>query len=364
MVDRLSNDFSFHIVTLNRDGCDREPYSNIDRDLWVPVNKAMVMYLDPATVSMQRLVSIVTDCTPDVIYLNSFFDPTFTQRILVARRLGLLGKIPIVLAPRGEFSEGALQLKQVKKRIYIRLSRLTGLYRDLIWQASSLFEQADILRQLKFVPEDDIRIATDLTPHGNLSDFKWVPRQPGEPLRVCFLSRISPKKNLDFALRVLSMVQTPILFTIYGPKEVPAYWMKCKQLIANLPANVRAFYAGPIHPDEVTRTLSLHDLFFFPTRGENYGHVIHEALNSGLPVLLSDQTPWDDVVERSVGWTYSLYDVENFARTIDEISEWDSERLAQMRTRATSFAKEKATNNEVLHANRQIFYSAISGRRS
>jgi hypothetical protein len=38
--------------------------------------------------------------------------------------------------------------------------------------------------------------------------------------------------------------------------------------------------------------LAEYDLFLFPTLGENYGHVISEALASGCPVVISDQTPW------------------------------------------------------------------------
>ena len=58
--------------------------------------------------------------------------------------------------------------------------------------------------------------------------------------------------------------------------------------------------------DEVLSALSGHDLFFLPTLGENYGHVIHEALLSGSQVLLSDQTPWRGLTEAGLGWDLPL----------------------------------------------------------
>lgn len=361
MVERLSDDFAFRIVTQDRDAGEREPYLGIARDTWNPVGRAQVMYLDPAGVSVRRLVDLVAATAPDAIYLNSFFDPIFTQRILLARRLGRLGKTPVVLAPRGEFSAGALQLKQTRKNVYLRLSSLAGLYRGLTWQASSDLERADIQRHLRFVRTADIRIAMDLAPLEEPAVGAWSPRPDGEPLRVCFLSRISPMKNLDFALRALAAVRAPVVFTVHGPKEVPAYWAECERLIACLPPNVRVVYGGSVHPDAVKRTMAQHDLFFLPTRGENYGHVIHEALHAGLPVLISDQTPWGAVDERGAGWAFPLDNVADFARTIDEVATWDRERLAATRARATDYAREKAVSAEVLQANRAVFAAAVHG---
>ena len=361
MADRLSDDFAFRIVTQDRDAGEREPYPGIAHDTWNPVGRAQVMYLDPAGVSVRRLVDLVAATAPDAIYLNSFFDPIFTQRILLARRLGRFGKTPVVLAPRGEFSAGALQLKQTRKNVYLRLSSLAGLYRGLTWQASSELERADIQRHLRFVRTADIRIAMDLAPLEEPEGGAWLPRSDGEPLRVCFLSRISPMKNLDFALRALAAVRAPVVFTVHGPKEVPAYWAECERLIACLPPNVRVGYGGSVHPDAVKQTMARHDLFFFPTRGENYGHVIHEALHAGLPVLISDQTPWGAVAERGVGWAYPLNDVADFARTIDEVATWEAERFARVRARATDFASEKTMDAAVLQANRAVFTSALAG---
>jgi len=298
------------------------------------------------------------------VYLNSFFDPTFTQRILLARRLGRLGKVPVILAPRGEFSEGALDLKRMKKMVFLRLSTLAGLYRDIIWQASSMHERSDILRNLSFVDTEDIRKAMDLAPVDCGKAVERTTRKEGGPLRVCFLSRISPKKNLDFALRSLAQVKEGVVFTVYGPKELPVYWAGCESLISVLPSNARVVYGGEIHPSDVERTLAQHDLFFFPTRGENYGHVIHEALGAGLPVLLSDQTPWGEVVERGVGWTLPLDSGTAYARVIDEVASWGDGHFSRTRTLATEFALERAINPEVLDANRALFLTAIGGNRS
>jgi glycosyltransferase involved in cell wall biosynthesis len=169
------------------------------------------------------------------------------------------------------------------------------------------------------------------------------------------LSRIAPKKNLDFALRVLANVQSKVFFTIYGPIEAPAYWLACQELISTLPTNVQVFYSGEVRPIDVRKRLAEQDLFFLPTRGENYGHVIHEALSAGLPVLISDQTPWQEVNMRGVGWTFSLDSEKAFAQQIDTVAAWSEEITTEMRHSAQVYAQERAIDPAVLKANRTLF---------
>lgn len=355
MAARLGDEFDFCIVTLDRDSGESCRYEGIDNDVWVPVDKARVTYCDPSALSVRKLAKLVAEVSPNIVYLNSFFDSTFTQRMLLARWLGAIEDIPVVLAPRGEFSEGALKLKRIKKMTYIRLCEKLGLYRNLRWQASSALESADIRRNLSFVANSDVHEAMDLAPLPEQGLMPTLGRQAGEPLRVCFLSRITPMKNLDFALRVLGMVKTEVTFTIYGPIAAPDYWADCERIIAALPRHVSVIYAGEIRPENVGSTLGTHDLFVLPTRGENYGHVIHEALGAGLPVLLSDQTPWQQVTERGVGWTLPLEEPANFARTIDDVYAWDRYKAQSTARRAIALAHEKSNDSAVLKANRLLF---------
>src|SRR5690606_1255432 len=97
-------------------------------------------------------------------------------------------------------------------------------------------------------------------------------------LKIAFLSRISPIKNLTYALKVLSKIKKSIQFDIYGPLEDKTYWQECQDIIENMPENIKVNYKGQLNPNMVVDTLSEYDLFFMPTQGENYGHVIAEAL--------------------------------------------------------------------------------------
>jgi len=43
-------------------------------------------------------------------------------------------------------------------------------------------------------------------------------------------------------------------------------------------------------------------LFLLPSHTENFGQVIAEAMVWGVPVLVTDTTPWADVATRNAGW--------------------------------------------------------------
>lgn len=360
-VDRLSHEFDIRIVTSDHDVHDSEPYSSVQVNAWNQIDKAHVFYASANQLTLRGIVRLLRETPHDVLYLNSFFTPRFTGLPLLARRLGLAPQVPCVIAPRGEFSPGALALKATKKKLYLALTRAIGLYKGFRWQASSEHERADILRTLPYVRPDDIHVAMDLAPVDTTDPDVTLTRKRkiGESLRVCFLSRITPMKNLDFALRVLAKVRSDVVFTIYGPKEVPAYWQTCEGLISTLPENIKVKDGGEVHPCEVKQKLAQQDLFFLPTRGENYGHVIHEALTAGLAVLISDQTPWDDVESRSVGWALPLDAEQPFAQRIDTIAGWPAEALSETRRLAQAFALERSVDSAVLEANRSLFLNAI-----
>jgi glycosyltransferase involved in cell wall biosynthesis len=249
--------------------------------------------------------------------VNSFFSPCFSL-LPVALAAIDPGGPQIVVAPRGEFSPAALRLKRFKKMVTLGTALASGAYRKVIWHASTETEAADI-RRVVGRSARDIRISTDVTlPPADLFDLAQTNDlvTTRRPLRVCFLGRIAPMKNLDFALRVLSTSDVSIEFDIYGPVEDTRYAEQCWRLVETLPPNVRAEFKGPIEHREVSRILARYHLLFLPSRGENFGHVIAEALGVGTPVLISNRTPWLDLRSKRLGWDIDLADEQGFRDAI------------------------------------------------
>jgi glycosyltransferase involved in cell wall biosynthesis len=368
MVDQLGDEFDFHIITMDRDFGAAEPYQNITVDAWNTVGKAKVYYASPGFRSLNRLVKLVSETAHDVLYFNSAFDPVFTLWPLLNRNLGRIFSRSVVLAPRGEFSEGALALKRWKKMSYLMGARMQRFYRDVIWQASSQYEAEDIRRAMRSVVNNirvtgnlaqKIVIAPDLPTTIDVNDAMDVERvRTHDRLYVVFLSRITPIKNLDFALRVLRRVSAPVVFNIYGPMEDKVYWRQCEALIASLPGHIQVKYLGEVEHSKVASVIALHDLFFLPTRGENYGHVIAEALATGTPVLIADTTPWRNLKQAGVGRDLPLTAEQPHAEFIDYCAALDATAFRDWRIRVREFAIERLVNASSVDANRSLLMEA------
>lgn len=353
----LGDEVNFRLVTSDRDIMDDRPYASVASGAWSPVGKASVLYLAPGDVSLELIGGVARQLEPEALYLNSFFDTRFTLRVLAARRLGRLPSARLILAPRGEFSAGALSLKSARKNAYIASLKTTGLLNDVEWHASTPFEAGEIRAALGRRATRHIHVAPDLgaMPLGDIPE--WQPRAADEPFRVCFLSRISPMKNLGGAISALAHMRSPTIFTVYGPIEDEAYWQKCLRESEGLPAHVSVVYEGSLDRAAVHTTIARQDAFFLPTFGENYGHVIPEALSVGLPVVISDQTPWKGLAEKGVGYDGRLDD-RAFARELDKLASLDARALGAMRLRCQDYARSVITSVEAVAANRRIFAPA------
>lgn len=355
MVEALGDGIDYKIVTADRDLLDVDPYRGVLPGKWQKVGKASVMYLSPEMINVRFLISIIKREKFDVLYLNSLFSfwfsilPHLLFRIFSGRGQGG----GVVLAPRGELSMGALSIKPLRKRVFLLFSGFLGAYRDLILQASSLDEANDIKKNLPSARR--VVVARDLP------DLSFVSsgcrfNEVSSALRVIFLSRISPMKNLHFALEVLAGVKVPVVFDIWGTEEDLVYWSRCKEIVGNLPGNISVKYCGPVSHDLVSETMARYDLFFLPSLGENYGHVIAEAVSVGTPVLISDRTPWRGLAESGAGWDLALEGgVEPFALALQDAYGRVQGGSAEWRERVYLFAKSFLVDQAVLDSNRSLF---------
>ena len=358
MIAALGDEFDMRVVTSDRDLDDDQPYSHLkEKEDWKRVGKGTVLYLPPHRKRLRDILRVLKATPHDVLYLNSFFDPVFTLKPLLAWRLNLISARRCVVAPRGEFSPGALGLKARKKQTFLRFARWVGLYRGIEWHASSAYEAADIRRAMGQIAQN-VRIATDLPDMTIRPVQRKRVHKASEPLRVCFLSRISPMKNLDYALAVLARVTSPVIFTIHGPREDMAYWNKCRQLIDDLPDAITVIDGGAVESTQVVQVLSRQDLLFLPTQGENYGHVIVEALSVGTRVLLSDQTQWRGLSDAGVGYDLPLDSPDAFVQAIEAEAQTDG--IPDSVDRIATYLEKTLRVDDTIAANRELFRTSAS----
>lgn len=347
LFDKAGKDISFKLITSDRDLGDAASYTSVKYGDWNTVGNAKVFYAQPTMSDNRHIIKILYERNYDIVYLNSFFSARFSIFPLVIAKI--LGR-KIILGPRGEFSSGALSLRSLKKRIFIKLYKFLWLHRSTIFQASSEYEAEDIRKVLG--AKVDIQVAEDI---GTQEFTDFLPTKTSAILKVVFVSRISPMKNLLGALELLGNVCQPVLYHIYGPIEDHDYWAQCESVIAALPLNIQVEYKGELRPEQVVKTISAYDLFFMPTKGENYGHVIAEALCAGLPLLIANTTPWRNLHKHGIGWDLPLNDPDAFSAVIDQLALKTPSEHQQLREKVLGWAKVKLSQRGAIEDNIAMF---------
>mgnify|MGYP003706719991 CR=1 FL=1 len=363
MIDRLGGEFDFKILTSDRDEGDQNSYKNVVLNKWNSVGNVSVYYLPPEDRSFSNVTNIIKNTQHDILYLNSCFDLPFTIYPLISRKLGMIPKKPVVIATRGEFSKSALNIKKWKKICFMYIAHILALYKNINWQASSDFEANDIKKALS---KDNLKIsvAPNIPKYLKPSIFQDSISSPKtlKSFKICFLGRVSPVKNLDFALNVLSRLSIEIEFDIYGPAskdEDKKYWNYCMKIIEKIPSNIKVKYKGPIENHLVNEMFKKYNLFFFPTKGENFGHVILESMSAGTPPLIANTTPWRNLDKQNAGWDIALNSPDKFVSVIEKIALLDEGKYKDLRNSVRNYAEKFANNDSILESSRQLFMNAL-----
>jgi glycosyltransferase involved in cell wall biosynthesis len=367
LIDQLGTEIDFRVIAGDRDLGESQPYAGLSSEVWQAVGKATVAYVPMSRVGPYRLCKLIRESKSDALYVNSFFHPRVFGVPLFVRRTRLIPRLPVVLAPRGAFSAGALGIKAWRKRFYLMASRLLTIGDAILWHATSELEVDDIRRTIG--RNARIALAPNLCAADNASFVsRCEPKQPGR-LRLVFLARINRKKNLLGAMKLLRRVPGNTSLDIYGPLEDRAYWQACQAEIGQLPANVCVRYRGAISPSEVHSTLANYDGLLLPTLGENFGHAIIESLAAGCPLVISDRTPWRNLQTRGVGWDLPLESLADFERVLEELVAMEEADHRVLRENCRFYARRFLVGGQfnsplpVPHRDRERGISAIEQSR-
>lgn len=301
----------------------------VPRDDWLPSGRARVRYVD-----RRRLDAVVRALAsappPDVVYVNGLFDPVFSMLVRAwARRR----RLPVLLAPRGELSPGALAIRGGRKRTFLRVAAATGLDAGVVWHASTPREAEDI----RAVVGADADVVVREDDHALPVRADRSVAEPG-PLRLVYVSRLVPNKGLHVLLEALALVDEPWTLDVHGIAEDAAYAARCEALVDAHDMRDRVAMHGPLEPHAVRDAFAHHDLFAFPTAFENFGHVIPEALSVACPVLAADTTPWTPRLAAGAGVVAGSRDPAEWGARIRDWARADAvERTARRGSAADAF---------------------------
>lgn len=323
LVENLEQEVEFNILCQDRDFYDIQAYSNVEVNEWNNVGEAKVFYHSPEKISFTGFRRIINSQNHDVVMLNGYFSE-YSIKYLLLRKLNLIMNRPVIILPRGDLSDGALSLKSWKKLFFIKVVKKFGIYKGLVWQATSKDERSNI----KKIMGDETKVYTI----GNFApkirnEYKEIKASKrSKKLNLVFISRITKVKNVKYAIEQVTKLEGQVNFDIYGPISDVNYWNECLDLLQRLPSNITITYKGSIENEKVLDVLKNADLMFLPTLGENFGHVIVESLIAQTPVLISDQTPWKNLEEHGIGWDLPLDNPQAYLKVLQYVMDMDKQQ--------------------------------------
>jgi glycosyltransferase involved in cell wall biosynthesis len=359
IVSSLSDHMDFRIISRDRDVGDKKSYPGIIADAWSQVEQSQMLYLSPGLRSTILLCRVLITSHYDTLYLNSLFSRKFTILPLLLFRLKLTQCRQVVLAPRGSCAASALRIKRFRKSLFLRISNSIGLFESVVWHASSEHEAADILDVFRSRLEihtvsSPVVIAPDIP--ALIKDDSVVIKQkiPGA-LRIIFLGRVVKMKNLDYALSLFRDLKGEVVFDIYGPLEDKHYWGKCTKQIESLSQNIKVSYCGDIDHNEVSEKFKKYHILLLPTLGENFGHVILEALAGCCPVIISDRTPWRDLEEKGAGWDIPLERRDLFKGVLQKCIDMDQADYSALSAQSKVLCNEVVNDDKIIQKHIDLF---------
>lgn len=329
----LAADVRVRVLTSCRDLGEAAPYPGILRDRWISWQPGIDVYYGTDASRSAEFSRSVATFQPQAVYLNSMFSQAGTIWPLVRLMTKTVGP-RVVLAPRGMLKPTALDRKGWKKKPLVRLLRLAGLTRRVVFHASSPEEIQEVghwfpgnsVAHLPMVPQ---------------CPLEQIPERigPGDVLKLCCVGRVHPIKNVHLALNALQQLTVPAVLRVLGPAEDPVYLDRCRRIAEALPAQVRVEFCGTQSEAEVRRILIESDAMILPTQGENFGHAIFESLAVGTPVIISDCTIWRDLARQEAGWDLPLTSPEAFGQVVVRLSGMSQAQRLRLRQGALRLAQ-------------------------
>lgn len=315
LIEQTKNDINWFVLTSNETYQSKQVNNDLPVKTWerLPFG-GKVMYVSPHE-NRTFLKQILTERVWKTVYVNSMYSAFFGfQAVSMAKQL----KLRTIVCPRGMLAKGSVKQKWWLKIPFLKASKALGWFSNVEWHATNSEEELSIKKWYK--PQRKTTVLPNLV--GKQNRGVRSVETTKQSLKILCVARISPEKNIHYLIeRLGSLGHKNIELTIIGGIHNQTYAEQLKKLSNDNQVNVD--WKGHMDPKDIEKSLLNYDLFVLPTLGENFGHAVVEALRIGLPVLISDLTPWQNLTDTKAGYALDLANKEAFEQAITTFYEMD-----------------------------------------
>lgn len=266
-----------------------------------------------------------------IIHFSSIFFPVTLPLLVISISLGKI----VVISPRGELYDAALEIKPKSKYLWLML--IKNLQKKIDFHATNEYE-AGLIK--KFFPKaKSVEV---------INNFIKIPVINAVPIenKFIFLGRINPIKNIHILIKAFYLLiekteDTSINLVVVGSARLAyekKYFEELRFQVKELGLDDRVFFKGHLEGEEKEKELASAKALILPSKSENFGNVVLEALAQGTPVIASTGTPWKILDQEKSGFWIEPT-TENILQAMQNILNLSEDEYMQSRTNCIALCK-------------------------
>ena len=285
---------------------------------------------------------------------------------IYARRAAARHSIPLVISPRGMLDRWSLQRGPIRKALASLAYERRNLRSACLFHATSDME-ADAIRSyglmqpIAVIPNGVEAAGT----RGQDPRHCLEERYPGLRGRrwMLFMGRLDRKKGLDMLLDAWPALcrDFPTWHLIIAGPDIVGLRRTLEATAAQSESVKSSItFTGMLEGHMKRSALGNADVFVLPTRSENFGIAIAEALAFGTPVVTTTAAPWSDIVTYDCGWWVEPNSA-SLSGALRSAMSCSREELAERGRRGRRLIAEKFTWDSVGTHMAQVYRWILSG---
>lgn len=299
----------------------------------LPIENATLHYVDPQLTHIfkakKQFRALLDTIKPDIVHVNACWEPLCALTVFWAKSRGY----KVVLTPHGMLEPWIIRRHYLTKK----LPALLLYQRKAVKLANCIHSTAESEKEnlLKLRLNNNIFIVPNAVDVEAIR-IKQTWKRTGN---ILFLSRIHPKKGINFLIEAFSQINENWYLIIAGDGE-QSYINDLKSLAKQRGVSERVSFIGAVYGDEKWNLFRNADVFVLPTYSENFGIVVTEALACGTPVITTKGTPWQELNTRHCGW-WTEIGTEATLKALQAFSSCSEQELEAMGRNGRSLVEEK-----------------------
>jgi glycosyltransferase involved in cell wall biosynthesis len=276
----------------------------------------------------------------DLLHIHAIFSYSSTIAMAIAR----IQKVPYIVRPLGQLCTWSLQQSARKKQLYLRIIEKSNLNHSQSIHFTSEAEEKEA--SLLNLTSPNFILPHGLSISAKIPDAYQLLREhfnlPVDEPIILFLSRLHPKKGLDYLIPALGKLSNYRFTFILAGSGEPDYEQEIKALLVAEGIQNRTHFTGFIKGEIKDLLMQGSDLFALTSYSENFGISVIESLAAGTPVIITPGVALSDIVDQQQIGSVAELDVNEISAAIQHFLD-NPQEAKKMGDRARQFILENYT---------------------